>query len=271
MAKLIPQIVIPIDTDKALSKYATIKDVSSLFKSLMPYVKSLKPDMRAEVKQLVKKIEDELIASIKKTGAVSESALQLANKVQKELSMMGGTVGGMVDAQMLQDAFDALRGEMPVLKLETPQEVRDKLESLTGDERLDKSAIKGLEEAINTGGTRAVSGPGRGIQLYVDGSKKGLIQYLNLIPGVGVSFTFSTASGRNDLTINASATTSVLTVTGTRDDSNVTFTTVSEPAIVVINGASYRSTGGSITWSWAAGTLILSSPVGQGGDVYAIS
>jgi len=62
-----------------------------------------------------------------------------------------------------------------------------------------------------------------------------------------------------------------LTVTGTIDDSNVTFTVATEPEVVVINGFSYNGTTGSITWTWVAGTLTLSQPVGTGGDIYALN
>ena len=63
-----------------------------------------------------------------------------------------------------------------------------------------------------------------------------------------------------------------LEATGTIDDTNVDFTFTQLPAIIVINGGEYRQTGGSITWTWNAGTLTatLSSPVGTGGSIYGL-
>ena len=63
---------------------------------------------------------------------------------------------------------------------------------------------------------------------------------------------------------------SVLTISGTVDDSNVTLTAVQEPSLLVINGSLYQKTGGSITWSYSSGTITLSSPVGTGGQIYGL-
>lgn len=63
---------------------------------------------------------------------------------------------------------------------------------------------------------------------------------------------------------------SVITVSGVIDDSNTTFTAPTTPAVLVINGAIYRSTGAAITWTYLAGTITLSAPVGTGGDIYAL-
>lgn len=68
----------------------------------------------------------------------------------------------------------------------------------------------------------------------------------------------------------ASATVSNITIAGTPDDSNVTFTATSQPTYLVINGATYSSTGGAITWSYVAGTITLSSPVGAGGSIFGL-
>lgn len=63
----------------------------------------------------------------------------------------------------------------------------------------------------------------------------------------------------------------ILTATGTIDDSNVTFTFTSEPSLVNVNGAFYKQTGGAITWTYGGGTVTLSSPVGTGGSIYGIA
>lgn len=72
-----------------------------------------------------------------------------------------------------------------------------------------------------------------------------------------------TTSGGSGITIIA--------VTGVIDDSNVTFTAASEPTVLVINGGVYQKTGGAITWTYLAGTITLSSPVGVGGSIFGIA
>lgn len=153
---------------------------------------------------------------------------------------------------------------------DTPEQIAEKLN--TTEESVDSSVIKGLDELkkkVNGISIRPISIGGRALlQLYVNGSKKGAIQYLNLIPGTGVTLTYAYASGRNDITISASgAAVSLLTATGTIDNSNVVFTFVSAPQIVVVNGASYVN-GAGVTI--VGTTATLDNAPGAGGNVYAI-
>lgn len=94
---------------------------------------------------------------------------------------------------------------------DTPQETRNKLASLEGEERLDKSAIKGIDELEKYLSERiaqirgGISGVARGVQLYIDGIKRGLANTLNLKAGTGVTITHNHANGQNDITISAAA------------------------------------------------------------------
>lgn len=63
----------------------------------------------------------------------------------------------------------------------------------------------------------------------------------------------------------------ILAVAGTIDDSNLTFTVGSLPTVLIINGGTYKTTGGSITWSYLAGTITLSSAVGTGGSIFGLN
>jgi hypothetical protein len=60
-------------------------------------------------------------------------------------------------------------------------------------------------------------------------------------------------------------------VSGNIDDSNTAFAFSTLPLILVINGLAYRQSGGAITWSYAGGIVILSSPVGVNGSLFALS
>lgn len=92
---------------------------------------------------------------------------------------------------------------------DTPQETRNKLASLEGEERLDKSAIKGIDELERYISERiaqirgGISGVARGVQLYISGVKKGLANTLNLKAGTNVTITHSYVNGQNDVTISA--------------------------------------------------------------------
>lgn len=84
----------------------------------------------------------------------------------------------------------------------------------------------------------------------------------NTLSGLGTS--------TSPLSVVSAGGITILTATGTIDDSNTAFTFISLPTELVINGSSYIQTGGAITWSWNAGTFTatLSSPVGSGGSIY---
>ncbi|WP_395019792.1 hypothetical protein [Dongia sp.] len=128
------------------------------------------------------------------------------------------------------------------------------------------------QQPQSTGGLRAVGF--RGVQLYVDGLKKGIVQVVNFIAGAGVTLTHTTAQGRNDIIFSAASSSfSVLTATGTKNDSNLDFVFASQPTALVINGAWYIQTGGAITWTWNSGTstATLSVPVGTGGSIYGVA
>lgn len=59
----------------------------------------------------------------------------------------------------------------------------------------------------------------------------------------------------------------LLSPTGTVDDSNTDFVFSQEPTVIVVNGLSYRKNHG---WTWNSGTstATLANPAGTGGDVY---
>lgn len=59
-----------------------------------------------------------------------------------------------------------------------------------------------------------------------------------------------------------------IVVSGTINDVNVTFTSVTQPNYLVINGSWFKPSGGSTTWTWITGTITLSTPVGTGGAIW---
>ena len=110
---------------------------------------------------------------------------------------------------------------------------------------------------------------GRPVEILDEGvsltSNVGSIDFV----GVGVS-----ATGNPDVTVTIAGgigSSGIITITGTVDDSNNSFTSASEPTVLVINGGTYKKTGGSITWTYSAGTITLSSPVGVGGTIYGLA
>ena len=89
----------------------------------------------------------------------------------------------------------------------------------------------------------------------------------------------SNVDGSTPVKLRADATTgrllvstalSILTATGTINDTNLAFTFTSQPTVLIINGAVYQQTGGAITWTWSDPTATLSVAVGTGGSIFGI-
>lgn len=274
---------------------ATKQEVTDAFAALIKFVKTLKENnaqemalMKSAISMLGDKMKEDVGSDM--SGAKKE----MMAYCEKEMSTMMKGMKKMEKEQMdgmkfvydkvssLENGRDAdetkivadVLSKIPVPVKETAEETRNLLESLKGDERTDKSAIRGIEgiekdiKEIQIRPAGRVGGA-KGVGLYINGSKKLLTaQTLNIVPGTGVSITYSYASGRNDITISASgAALTLLTATGTVDDSNKVFTFASTPQVVVVNGASYVN-GAGVTI--VTTTATLDNAPGVGGSVYGI-
>lgn len=96
--------------------------------------------------------------------------------------------------------------------------------------------------------------------IYFDGAQ---LQRL----GIGSSGSLLSVSG--GIPAWSTGAMSILTATGTVDDSNVTFVFTSEPKVIVVNGATYRKNHG---WTYNSGTntATMSNAVGTGGDIFGL-
>ncbi len=168
-----------------------------------------------------------------------------------------------------RDGKDGLDGSP-----DTPEEIATKLNTLEGV--VDKSVIRGLSEIqkeVRDMRPRGMFiGPSRGHFLYIDGVKKGLVNTVNIIAGSGISLTYNTASGRNDITISASAISSVvLDATGTVNGSNTVFTFISAPTFIVADGVFTRATdtSGNVNWTIVGTTVTMTNAPSL--DIYGIA
>lgn len=168
------------------------------------------------------------------------------------------------------DVVPLVLAQLPPDVEETGDQIIEKINS--AETLISKDSVEGLadlEKGVEEVKKRPLGAFGRSLlQFFVNGSKKGAIQYLNLIAGSGVTLTYNNAYGRNDVTISAAGGAfSILTATGTIDDSNKVFTFVSTPTIVIVNGASYIN-GAGVTI--VGTTATLDNVVGTGGNLYGI-
>ena len=272
VADLISQIISAVQEAKAHMEKMMMEHKMQMDSDMKSSLEDCMARLDAFNEKLEKKAE-KVLENVQKNVKIDVD--QITVELYKELQKIKDLIPPATD---LSDIFQKLTvlENKPVI-LPTPEQTRDAIESLKGEERTDKSAIKGIEaieekiKSIELRPSSVIGGP-RGIQLYVDGVKEGQAGTVNFIAGSGVSLVYARSHGRNDITISASGgAMTVLAATGTINDTNVTFTVASEPTLAIINGISYRTTGGAITWSYLAGTVTLSQPVGTGGDIYFIS
>lgn len=269
-----------------LDNTATKDDVKELLHAL----KDLIADLRAETSQNTASHKDEMTATVKQAidafnaikGQIQETKDISASDrrttmryIDQKTSDLEALITYYDDAP-LRDEFirriSDLEAKIPTLPPSlSPDDIETKIisakEDVTAD--VEKKVTELKTEISNVRSMRL--GAGRGLQLYVDGGKKGLAQYVNLIAGTNVTLSYSHANGRNDVTISStggSGSLSLVTATGAVDDSNTSFTFSAEPSLVIINGASYRH-GKGVTIS---GTSVTTdNPVGAGGDIYGLA
>lgn len=250
------------------SEYPTTKQVKELFVALTKAISGIRAPLEAKIDAKLAAVRDGVDGINGKDGRDG-----VDGKDGKDGADGKSIIGPRGErGERGERGFDGLRGSP-----DTPTDVRDKLERLEGNERLDISAIRGTDEVLTdiktlklrpTGG---FFGGAKGIGLYTDGSKRlTTAQQLNFVAGAGITISYAFAHGRNDITFTATGTASStpIEVTGTIDDTNTSFTAASPCNQVVINGASLRD-GHGVTITGGV-NITTNSPVGSGGDIYAL-
>lgn len=125
-------------------------------------------------------------------------------------------------AESVKQAQEAILPKIPTIPQVTEQipleaeRVRDALEVLVGDERLDASAIANLPQVTEKVIER-IGGAGRGMNIYVEGNKKGLIKTIDFIGA-----TYSKENGRDTLTFEGDGSSNQLPATINRTGGKIT-------------------------------------------------
>lgn len=214
--------------------------------------------LNAEHDRILGELEQTKLESKSDVTEAIETALSDCKKMCDDIMEMKPKDGEDADEELIVESV-LEKIKLPEYEVITPQKVRDDLESLSGEERLDVSAIKGIEEYIKTlklGFNKVVGGTTRLLTSLIDVSV--------VSPTNGQVLVYNSTTGRWENS-STSGSYSTLTATGTIDDSNTTFTFVSEPKEIVINGLSYIKNSG---WAWSTPTATLDFPVGSGGKIY---
>ncbi len=254
-------------------RYVQPEDVAEITKEIIETIGALKDNLSEEIKENEGEIErvrksaslsnDELSAKLKNIILNSEykainQIKEVSQRLSKEIQEVERSIPE-VDLRPLEnkinDSVIELEEKIANLPEELkPKEIRDKLESLKGDDRLDASAIKGLGKRFtalaNDIVNRAISILDQRTSFLINKVSNLQTQVNNLGSGGG--------GGGNNLRKE--------TPSGAVNDVNVTFTVSNEPFFININGLIYE-VGDGLYSSYSGGTITLSSPVGTGGFI----
>lgn len=139
-------------------------------------------------------ISSEITAAIKDVEVTGQNEInKLVKNVYREIQSVRGLIP-QVDFTSVFNRIIELERKIPKIPEElTSEEVRDKLASLAGSERLDKSAIKGLEEELNTLKKTRIGGGGTSTPGIIHAFKTALKteEPVGDIDGVNTTYTVS--------------------------------------------------------------------------------
>ena len=151
-------------------------------------IDSLEQTYSALMTKMDKRHEAEMSAMREKADKERENVIEMTMK-KLESKIAGIKDGKDADEEkIVSKVLEQIKlPEQKEIILDTPEQLRDKLENLKGNERLRMSAIDGLEEKLNEVSEKAGKSSG-----YVPGGAKGRIHYYDLTSlcdGVTKTFT----------------------------------------------------------------------------------
>ena len=255
--------------EAANTDYATPDDIAKLSTDFLEVIKHLQATLEAKMaenKGIADKGDTQTLATLRAiearcVGMCDDYAQSTAKDIQKasdrlraEIQTVSDRIPQATDLRPLSDRLDAIHALIPTLPdPQTGEDYRNALEALTGDDRLDKSAIRGLDELlaeIKKSGTTGIQYAGVRLLRYladvaVDSVTNGQVLTWNTATSKWIPATPGAAS----LTLYTE------TPSGLINGVNVTYTTLNSITNVfsfAINGqhihpSQYSKSGSTIT------------------------
>lgn len=189
------------ENNKQIKDLVEGKTFKYFFDSIENDIATLKSQSKYSVDSLEVKTKDLVNEQNKK---IIDNIKELSDSFTKEIKDIKDNLPESVDLTDIEDTITKIELRLSSLKDLNATDIRDRLESLKGDDRLDVSAIKGLED-INlskSGNTVRVGGTG-GLLTYVNAVKKGTFKNVNFSAGTGVTITHSVVNGQDTLTFSS--------------------------------------------------------------------
>lgn len=132
--EIIKEIKLKIDKDISDDKSEMTKEMEDMNKCMS--------DMQDMMKEHQKDCKDFTL----------EKTQKIVDDLMGKIKDIKDNIPSMPDLSVYEAKLEQIKASIPVIKdtiLDTPEQIRDKLESLKNEDRLDKSAIRGLQEEID--------------------------------------------------------------------------------------------------------------------------
>jgi hypothetical protein len=207
-------------------------------------------DLELKVKDLINKSEKASLSKIK----------ELSQRLVSEIDRVEQLIPSLPDLSYLENKILEVERKIPQIpepvkvELDTPEQLAQKINTLHG--QIDMKVLRGWPDFERRININAHTPKDFDVRIGVSKTEvQGLRDRIALLES-------SSATLAN----------SILSATGTIDDSNTAFTFTRKPTVIIYNGVAIIETGGAVTWSWDAGSLTatLSSPVGTGGSIFGL-
>ena len=258
------------DKLQAIEDAVTRQDLAKAIEAMLVFEKNLGKRTEAELTAIKKAVDSaiERIQTIaqKESETSKQEIMDYCDNMMNEMRLTHESMMAECDQKMseVKDGEDGMDGldadEEEIIAKILPQLPKPKEPELTlKDKEKLEDEIEELRKKIANTRTAPFIGPSRGVFLYVNGQKKGIINSLN-IEGDGVST--SIVNGLLTLTIAGGTGTMVddETPTGTINGSNDTFILAHTPTVgsvkIYLNGARLR-VGEDYTISGSTITFII--------------
>ncbi len=241
----------------AYEDYASQDEVVELFNGLTEGLKSLRTELESlisskdrstknsieTISSYIEKLETKIVSLITECTQSSQLEIRsLSVRFDKELSDLRVSIPSPIDYSaefsLIESNIAKIEESLSKIKSDSPQEVRDKLESLKNDDRLDISAIKGWD---TIGATISESVVERAIGIVDSRTSFLLNKVSNLQAQVN-----ALSSSTGGLVIEAP-------ISGAINGSNTVFTFTTAPAYLSIDdtnkfeGTDYTRVGTTVT------------------------
>jgi len=256
--------------------YAKADEVVEIFKEIEGALKAIKEYLEDKIVQASSDVLSEVKTNKKEIDTLNVSldinVSYLEEKISTQIASIKALIPKMPDmpnVKALENKIildftlklEELKKAFPTIEIETAGTIREKLESLKGNDRIDKSSIRGLEEELKriestSGGSRGMFRWNSGLQVFGGGSKVGA---KSLEIDFGSGLTATDVNGRISVIASGSGS-APQTPTGAINGVNKVFVFTTAPTMVAVDQGKFMqrvSADTTVNWTLSGTTITL--------------